>query len=75
MSYVERQGLTIRMCVRSLRALANGFSNKREKLDAALAPNFAYHNFSRAHQTLEVGVAMEADISDHICTVEEPVAA
>jgi hypothetical protein len=34
---------------------------------------YAYYNFCRVHQTLRVTPAMEAGLSDHIWTLEEPV--
>ncbi len=70
-SYVERQNLTMRMCMRRLTRLTNGFSKKWDNLKAALALNFAYYNFCRVHQTLRITPAMEAGISDHIWTLKE----
>lgn len=62
-SYVERQHLTMRMSMRRLTRLTNGFSKKWENLDRALALHFAYYNFSRVHKTLRVTPAMEAGIT------------
>ncbi len=70
-SYVGRQNLTMRMCMRRLTRLTNGFSKKWDDLKAALALNFAYYNFCRVHQTLRVTPAMEAGIADHIWSIDE----
>ncbi len=74
-SYVERQNLTMRMCMRRLTRLTNRLSKKCDNLNAALAPNFAYYNFSRIHQTLRVTPAMEAGITNHIWSAGELLAA
>jgi hypothetical protein len=70
-SYAKRQNLTMRMCMRRLSRLTNGFSKKWENLKAGLALNFAYYNFCRVHQTLRVTPAMELGIADHIWSLEE----
>jgi IS1 family transposase len=72
-SYVERSNLTMRMGMRRMTRLTNGFSKKIENLSAAVAINFMYYNFGRAHQTLGRGItpAMAAGLSDHQWTVEE----
>lgn len=72
-SYVERQNLTMRMSMRRLTRLTNGFSKKWANLDYSLAIHFAYYNFCRVHQTLRVTPAMEAGITDHVWTIEELV--
>jgi len=73
-SYVKRQNLTMRMCMRRVTGLTNGFSKKWDNLKAALALNFAYYNLSRVHQTLRVTPAMEAGIADHVWTMKELLA-
>ncbi len=65
-SYVERQNLTMRMHIRRLTRLTNGFSKKLENLKAALSLHFIHYNFMRIHSTLRVTPAMEAGITDHI---------
>ena len=72
-SYIERQNLTMRMSMRRLTRLTNGFSKKWTNLEKALALHFAYYNFCRVHQTLRVTPAMEAGITDHIWSIEELV--
>jgi len=70
-SYVERQNLTMRMCMRRLTRLTNAFSKKLENLKAAVALHFAYYNFARVHQTLRVTPAMEAGLTDHVWTMSD----
>lgn len=70
-SYVERQNLTMRMSMRRFTRLTNGFSKKVENHMHAISLHFMYYNFGRIHQTLRVTPAMEADISDHVWSLEE----
>lgn len=62
-SLVERQNLTIRMHMRRLTRLTNGFSKKLENFRAAVALHFAYYNFVRMHSTIRATPAMEAGLS------------
>ena len=73
-SHIERQNLTMRMQMRRLTRLTNGFSKKRENLSAALALHFGYYNFCRIHRSLRVTPAMEAGITDHIWDLAELLA-
>ena len=52
-AYVERQNLTMRMQMRRFTRLTNGFSKKRENLEAAVALHFAWYNFVRPHRSLK----------------------
>ena len=70
-SYVERQNLSMRMSIRRLTRLTNGFSKKLENHAAAVALWFMYYNFCRVHSSLRVTPAMEAGICDDIWSVEE----
>jgi IS1 family transposase len=70
-SHVERQNLTMRMQIRRMTRLTNGFSKKLENHRAAIALHFAYYNFCRIHGSLRVTPAMEAGITDHIWSVRE----
>jgi len=70
-SHVERQNLTMRMQIRRLTRLTNGFSKKWENLKAALALYFAWYNFCRQHRTIRCTPAMEAGITDHIWSITE----
>lgn len=73
-SMVERQNLTMRMHIRRLTRLTNGFSKKRENLRAAIALHFMWYNFCRVHETLRVSPAMEAGLADHVWEIDELVA-
>jgi IS1 family transposase len=70
-SYVERQNLTMRMCMRRFTRLTNGFSKKIDNHVHAVSIHFMYYNFARIHKTLRVTPAMAAGISDHVWTLEE----
>jgi IS1 family transposase len=72
-SHIERQNLSIRMGMRRMTRLTNGFSKKWENLDAAYALWFAYYNFCRVHSTLKVTPAMESNVTDHVWKLEELV--
>lgn len=74
-SHVERQNLTMRMCVRRLTRLTNAFSKKWENMKAALALYFAYYNFCRVHSALRVTPAMQSGLTDHVWTIRELVSA
>jgi transposase-like protein/IS1 family transposase len=70
-SHIERQNLTVRMNMRRMTRLTNGFSKKWDNLRWSYALQFAYYNFCRVHQTLRVTPAMEAGIADHVWTLRE----
>jgi hypothetical protein len=61
-SIVERQNLTIRMQMRRLTRLTNGFSKKWEGLWAAYCLHFANYNFCRVHRSIRVTPAMESGL-------------
>ena len=76
-SYIEPQNLTMRMNVRRLTRLTNGFSKKIENHKHALSLHYMYYNFVRKHQTLTQragGIhktpAMAAGVADHVWTME-----
>ena len=73
-SYIERQNLSIRMGMRRMTRLTNGFSKKWENLEAAYSLWFAYYNFCRVHSSLRVTPCMEAKIEDHVWTIAELIA-
>jgi hypothetical protein len=73
-SDIERQNLTMRMQMRRLTRLTNGFSKKWENLWAALCLHFAWYNFCRVQRTLRVTPAMESGIADRIWTLRELIA-
>lgn len=70
-SHVERQNLTVRMQVRRMTRLTNGFSKKFENLKAAFALHFAYYNFCRIHSTIRCTPAMEAGIVKRVWELED----
>ena len=70
-SHIERQNLTMRMQMRRLTRLTNGFSKKWENHWAALCLHFAYYNFVRIHRTLRVTPAMQAGITDRVWDIGE----
>lgn len=70
-SHVERHNLTIRMAMRRMTRLTNGFSKKWENLKAAYALHFAYYNFCRVHSSLKITPAMAAKITDHTWSIGE----
>jgi len=76
-SYVERQNLTMRMCMRRFTRLTNAFSKKLENHTLALALYFMHYNFARTHKTLANPYprtpAMAAGLTDHIWSIEEIV--
>jgi len=74
-SHVERQNLTMRMCIRRLTRLTNAFSKKWENLKAALALYFVYYNFVRIHQTLRITPAMASGLTDHVWTLSDLILA
>jgi len=74
-SHIERANLTVRMHLRRFTRLTNGFSKKLANLKAAVAVFVAWYNFCRVHQTLRVTPAMEAQLTDHVWTIRELLAA
>ncbi len=65
-SLVERQNLTMRMCMRRFTRLTNVFSKKLDNLKAAVDLHFFYYNFVRIHKTIKVTPAMGAGVSNHL---------
>lgn len=74
-SYVERQNLTMRMCMGWFTQLTNGFSKKIENLKYAVALHFMYYNFAKVHKSLSVSypktLAMTIGIENLIWSIEE----
>jgi IS1 family transposase len=77
-SYVERSNLSIRMGMRRMTRLTNGFSKKAENHAHAFAIHAMHYNYCRAHQTLTKAAAgikttpaMACGLTDHVWTVEE----
>lgn len=70
-SYVERVNLTMRTHCKRLARLTLAFSKKLDNFKAAIALNIAYYNFVKIHGSLRCTPAMEADISDHVWSIDE----
>lgn len=70
-SHIERQNLSIRMGMRRMTRLTNGFSKKWGNLEAAYALWFAFYNFCRKHATLRVTPAMKSGLTDHVWEIGE----
>ena len=74
-SHIERANLTLRMQLRRFRRPTNGFSKKLANLKAAAAVSVVWDNFCHVDHALRVTPAMEAGLTDHVWTVQEPLAA
>ena len=74
-SLIERQILTMRMSMRRLTRLCNGFSKKLDNLKAATALHFANYNFCRIHGRLRVTPAMAAGLVFSIWEIDELIPA
>jgi hypothetical protein len=61
----------MRMDLRRLTRLTNGYSKKWENLRAMLAIYILYHNFGKVHMSLRVTPAMEKGLTNHIWSWEE----
>lgn len=70
-SFIERQNLTMRMCMRRFTRLSNGFSKRLRYLKAAVAIHFAVYNLCRVHETLRVTPAIAAGVTDHVWSIAE----
>jgi hypothetical protein len=62
--------LQIRMDMRRFTRLTNAHSKKIENHRHALALYFMYYNFARVHATLRVTPAMQAEVTDHVWSLE-----
>lgn len=61
-SYIERLNASTRLHVKRLNRLTLAFSKKLENFEAAVALNFASHNFVKTHRTLKMTPAMAAGV-------------
>ncbi len=61
----------MRMMMRRLTRLTNGFSKKIENHFWHIALHYMHYNFCRIHKTLRVTPAMAAGITDHVWSREE----
>ena len=72
-SLVERQHLTMRMGMRRMTRLTNGFSKSVEQLRAAVAIHFAHYNFIRRHGSIKTTPALAAGVADRRWTMMDLV--
>jgi len=73
-SYVERQNLTMRMCMRRFTRLTNAFSKKVDNHTAMCAVHFFHYNFARPHMSLKGQTpAMAAGVEARRWTVEDMI--
>jgi IS1 family transposase len=70
-SYVERQKLTRRMCIRRFTRLTNAFSKKTENHAHSVALHYMHYNFVRIHKTLRITPAMAAGVTDRLWSIED----
>lgn len=70
-SYIERQNLTMRMCMRRFTRLTNAFSKKIDNHCHAIALHFMHYNFVRIHKSLRVTPAMAAGVTDHLWEIKD----
>jgi hypothetical protein len=63
----------MRMSMRRLTRLTNGFSKKLDNHAASVALYMMYYNFGRKHATLGTTPDAKAGVADHIWSVEEIV--
>jgi hypothetical protein len=61
----------MRMQIRRMTRLTNGFSKKIENHREAVALHFGFYNFCQLHGSLRVTPGMEAGITDHVWSVAE----
>jgi IS1 family transposase len=73
-SYVERQNLSVRMCLRRYTRLTNAFSRKLENHAAAVALYYFSYNLIKIHGTLRCSPAMAAGVVNHLYEVSDLVA-
>lgn len=70
-SFVERHNLSMRLGIRRLTRLTNGFSRKMENHAAALGLYFAHYNWVKRHGTLKTTPAVASGVADKPWTVRE----
>lgn len=73
-SHVERHNRTMRMHIRRLTRLTDGFSKKFANMKAAIALYFAYYNFVKLHSSIRMTPAMAAKITSRFWTIDDLLA-
>ncbi len=74
-SFIERSNLTMRMHNRRFTRLTNAFSKKFESHVHMIAIWTVWYNWVRIHKSLRVTPAMQAGLTDKLCSFEEIVEA
>ena len=64
-SYIERLNASTRLHVKRLNRLTLAFSKKLENFEAAVALNFASHNFVKTHRSIRMTPAMAAGVENN----------
>jgi len=72
-SHVERQNLTMRMCMRRFTRLTNAHSKKIENLMYSISIHYFYYNFVRINQAIRCTPAVKAGVTEHVWSIEEMV--
>ena len=72
-SFVERQNLTMRMCMRRFTRLTNAHSKKIENLMFSIAIHYMYYNFVRINQAVRMTPAMAAGVTNRIWSIQDMV--
>ena len=72
-SFVERANLTMRMHMRRLTRLTNGFSKKVENHAHMVALYAVWYNWMKVHKTLRVTPAMQAGLADQVFDMKDLV--
>jgi len=70
-SHIERQNLTMRMSMRRLTRLTNGYSKSWEHHEAMLGLYFAWYNFARVHSTIKTSPAVASGLASRFWTIRE----
>ena len=70
-SLVERQNLTMRMCMRRFTRLTNAHSKKIENLMYSIAIHYMYYNFVRLNQAIRMTPAMKAGIAQDFWSIDD----
>jgi IS1 family transposase len=68
-SFIERQNLTMRMSIRRMTRLSNGYSKKIENHAYATALHFFFYNYCRKHHTIKTPPAVAAGLANAPLTV------
>lgn len=70
-SFAERVNLSIRMSVRRMTRLTNGFSKRWSNHEAMMDLFFGVYNLCKVHGTLKTTPAVAAGLADHVWTIRE----